>query len=308
VTIKRYLAGVGAAAILPLFAIGGIGLTSAGATPSPSYSQGFETNTAGWCDLAGNPCDGSVFGPITRVPSGYSTGPNGYASGVASSSGAYHARISGAANNASPGGCVFYGSGSVASAPCTGPYSDFGLGTTDDTFPEPGFVTQVDIYLDTAYATNNPPPVVAGQQNIGDYRFDVETAINASNAFYLQGFDFNVGTGGGATGAPAGTFVIQASTNASRSGAYPENPCSPVSTVCVAPYVVTASGWYTFRWTFQDISGTLVPKMQLLNHAGIQLASWTATNDEHPISSVGGPTLLWFPNEEISNLALTMRA
>lgn len=310
--LRRPRAALATIVLIPFAAtlvVGALSAPAAGAWSSErvSYFQGFEQNTSGWCDLKGMPCDGALgdSGPITRVPSGSSTGSTGYANRVEASSGNYYARVSGGANNASPGGCVFYGSGATANpSPCQGPYTDFGLGTTDYKFPQPGFVTQIDIYLDTTYAQRTPPPVVAGQQNIGDYRFDVETAINSSSSFYLQGYDFNVGTGGGTTGEPAGTFVIQASNNADRTGAYPENPCSPLSTTCVAPLVVSTSGWYTFRWDFQDVSGTLVPTMEVLDHSGNELASWTATKDEQPISGVGGPSLLWLPNEEIPGLPI----
>ena len=78
-----------AARWLPLFAIAvffavPVLVASAAAPPGP-YFNGFETNTAGWFNFSG--------ATITRVPSFYSTGVGGYANGIASASGNYHARL-----------------------------------------------------------------------------------------------------------------------------------------------------------------------------------------------------------------------
>src|SRR5438045_7821062 len=60
----------------------------ASAPPGP-YFNGFEKNTDGWFDST----NGGI-GTITRRPSGYSNG-GGYADGIASSAGRWHARLMG---------------------------------------------------------------------------------------------------------------------------------------------------------------------------------------------------------------------
>src|ERR1700736_1910506 len=60
----------------------------AAAPPAP-YFNGFEKNTAVWFDITSG-----GDGTITRRPSGYTNG-GGYASGIASASGNWHARLTG---------------------------------------------------------------------------------------------------------------------------------------------------------------------------------------------------------------------
>ena len=77
----------------------------ADAPPGPFF-QGFETDTSQWFDLSngGN-------GSITRQPSAY-TNSGGYASGIASASGGFHARLS--------------GDPCVLASPCFGPFTRWG--------------------------------------------------------------------------------------------------------------------------------------------------------------------------------------
>jgi hypothetical protein len=260
---------------------------SAAAAGGPFFSQGFESDTSGWCDEPASPCDGVSTGTINRVPSGYTNG-GGYADGVASAAGAFHARL----RTPSGSGCM----PGMPGSQCNGPYSDMGLGFTDAQFPQPGYVTQLDVYLDTGFAAAHH-----------DYRYDLESAINNTSGSYLQGFDFNAGTTLATATTPG--FVIGASTNADRSGAFPENPCpapfTPPANSCRAPVTITTPGWYTFRHTFRDVSGALTVRLQILNSTGATVpgADWTITS-EHPVSEAGGPTLLWFPNQEINDLAI----
>ena len=60
----------------------------AAAPPAP-YFNGFEKNTNGWFDLSNG-----HSGHIMRQPSGYSNG-SGYADGIASAAGKWHARLHG---------------------------------------------------------------------------------------------------------------------------------------------------------------------------------------------------------------------
>ncbi len=238
------------------------------------FSQGFTKNTSGWA------------GAVTRVRSGYANG-GGYASGIPSARGRAHARL----GTPSEPACMPGMSGSQ----CDGPYSEMGLGFTDAQFPKYGYSTQLSVYLDTSFAATH-----------NDYRFDLESAINDTSGNYLQGFDFNVGTTLATEPTPG--FVIGASTNADRSGAYPENPCPAPSAPpnsCRAPVTITTSGWYAFRDTFRDVGGALTVTMQVLTASGTTVpgADWTIVS-QNPALDAGGPALLWFPNQEINELAV----
>jgi hypothetical protein len=281
------------AALAALCALFALAPTSAWAA-SPFFFQGFEKDTSGWCDDPSFPCEGIKEGTINRVPSGYTNG-GGYANGIASSQGSYHARLRTPSNaQCMPG---------MPTSQCEAPYSDMGLGFTDAVFPAPGYVTQLDVYLDTSFAATHH-----------DYRFDLESAINNTTGNYLQGFDFNAGTTLATATTPG--FVIGASTNADRSGAFPENPCpNPALTdppnTCRTPVTITTSGWYSFRHTFSSdpASGRLAVRLQILDSSGVNVpgADWTITSDNKVSGSgadVGGPTLLWFPNQEINDLAI----
>lgn len=104
------------ARILPTIASGIVLAASAAFAPAnaaSTYSQGFETDTAGWND-------GGSYGTITRVPSG--TG------GIASSEGSYHA---------------------VVEQSDAGPYTFFD--GARDVFTG-AITTSLDIYLDTSWA------------------------------------------------------------------------------------------------------------------------------------------------------------
>jgi hypothetical protein len=265
--------------------------TSAAAA-GPFFFQGFEKDTSGWCDDPVFPCEGVKEGTITRVPSGYKNG-GGYADGIPSAAGKYHARL----RTPSDPGCK----PGLPASQCEGPYSELGL-KNDATFPAPGYLTQLDVYLDTPFAATHH-----------DYRFDLESAINNNTTgTYLQGFDFNAGTTLVTATTPG--FVIGFSTNADRSGAFPENPCpNPVDppNTCRTPVTITTSGWYRFRHTFSSdaTSGRLTVRLQILKSSGVTVpgADWTITslNKVSGIGAdVGGPSLLWFPNQEINDLAI----
>src|SRR2546423_10084662 len=99
----------------------------AAAPPAP-YFNGFEKNTDGWFDSTNG-----GFGTITRRPSSYSNG--GYASGIASAAGKWHARLIGELCPRTQ-----YG------VPCYGPFTRWGGYTS--TFPPGGALTQGEIYLD----------------------------------------------------------------------------------------------------------------------------------------------------------------
>jgi hypothetical protein len=240
------------------------------------FFQGFETDTTGWFNFS----NGSIIG----VPSGYTNG-GGYANGVSSSSGSFHARLQ--INPTDPDNLTC----SPGSSDCIGPFTEWG--GYESVFPEPGYMTQVDIYLDVAFAATHP-----------DYRFDWDSAINDFSGSFLRDFVFNVGT---APVGPAG-FFVNASTNAFRNSSFPENPCpspSDPQNGCRTPIEITTSGWYTFRHTFRDVGGFLAVEFTILDHSGniVPGADWTIYSGD-AISNVGGHRYGWFPNQEIQDLAI----
>src|SRR5438105_3718241 len=83
-------------------------------------------------------------GSIQRVPSGY-VSPSGYASGIQSAHGRWHARLRKADCEANR-----------FVTKCRGPYTYWGKGTDfNPVFPDGGYVTQVDIYLDAHRAASH---------------------------------------------------------------------------------------------------------------------------------------------------------
>jgi hypothetical protein len=107
-----------------------------------------------------------------------------------------------------------------------------------------GYITQLDIYLDTNWAANN-----------NDYRFDWDSGIgDQSGSEFLSDYVFNVGTELAGDNTPG--FWVSTSPNAFRNSTYPENPCPAPSNdglgnYCRAPVKITTSGWYTFRHIFR---------------------------------------------------------
>lgn len=239
--------------------------------------QGFETDTSLWFNI------GSAQ-QIFQEPSGY-TNDGGYADGIASATGNYHARLRidptqclddkpGPPNNDCYGPYTYWNAIDVAdgvttqastiitSATANFAPADVGLAiqaydlsmnsifapgativsvtnsttavvsatasenATNATFEivplfTAGYITQADIYLDTAWAAANP-----------DWRFDWDSAIvdNAEN--FLSDDVFNVGTQLAGDGTPG--FWVGTSTNSGRDNTYPEIP-APVqeSTISV---------------------------------------------------------------------------
>src|SRR5205807_4267023 len=126
-------------------------------------------------------------------------------------------------------------------------------------------------------------------------------------------FVFNAGfyNSGDTTGPGAGSnrFVISASNNAGRAGAFPKNPAK-------SPVAITTTGWYTFVQTFKndgtghlevDFSivktsdGSLVPgatwqqKPATVPALGGDVVSGAGTN-------IGGNRYGWFASNEFSVL------
>lgn len=240
--------------------------SSAWAAPPPGpYFNGFETNTAGWFNFGG--------GTLTRQPSGYSTGAGGYANGITSASGGYHARLN---KDPSPDSCTFGG----GTAPIySGPYTNWG--GYSSIFPTGGYTTRLDIYLDTVWATTH-----------ADQRFDWSSAVSSATGGHRRDFVFNAATN-------SLGFVISGSTNATRCGANPATGMTPTQ--------VSVSGWYTFEHVFSGVSGgPLVVTMRLINKAtSAVVGTWVQSVPADTIGSVvGGNRYGWFVQNEIDQLAI----
>ena len=252
-----------AAVVLAILLTSAFSPSAIASSPPGTWFQGFEKNTSGW--FPGNDRG------IVREPSGYMTGPTGYANGVPSAAGRWHARLPAL---------------TACTQSCDGPFTNWGGYTTS--FPSGGYLTQLDIYLDVAWAAAHP-----------DTRFDWISAINNSSGSFLRDFVFNVGTLGSG-------YIVQSSTNSTRSGANPYFPCPAPNTppnACRPPASINASGWYTFRHTFRDAAGTLAVDFDIINQStNASVAHWTIFAD--PISTVGGNRYGWFSNEEIPDLAI----
>jgi len=238
------------------------------------WLQGFEEDTENWFEHR--------EGTIHRVPSAHRSG---YADGVESASGPHHARL----RNPQGAGCV---PPFAADTRCGGPYSPLGREPVPNAdWPEGGYVTRIDIYLDHGWAAENP-----------DHRFDFSSAINrAGDGAHHRDFLFNVGTD------PAGTgnWLIGASLAHGRGNADPANPCPDPSdgrNGCRTPVRVEASGWYTFQHTFRDDGGDLAVDMEVVDPAGAVVAAWTIFDIQ--MDGVGGEHYGWFANQEVFDLAV----
>jgi hypothetical protein len=258
-----------------------------------SYSNGFESDTAGWSEFAG-------YGTITRQASGYDSNASilPYADDIPSSSGGFHARLE-------RGACDVDNSGHAPTPACYGAFTDWG-GVSPPTFPVGGYTTQVDIYLDAAYAdapanaddydgdlvcltTTSPNDACIGSQ------FGYTSAINGINGSHLRDFGFNVSTGPAGDDCPG--FTVNGTTNVFRSGANPNTPGHD-------PQCIAGSGWYTFKHTFSNVNDFLNVQMDIIDvDTSAVAATWTITNID-PISTVGCERYGWFANQEIPGLPI----
>jgi hypothetical protein len=244
------------------------------AAPGVIYSNGFETDTADWYVNAS--------GTANREASAFSNA-GAYADGINSRSGSWHARL----RNNQMGGCLPPFSTATT---CVGPFTRWGKGpvSSNNTVWPGGYMTDVSVYLDVAWAAANL-----------DRRFDWSSAINNNTTgTHLSDFAFNVGTT--ATG-----FIIGSSTNAFRSNTFPSNPCPSPATApnaCRTPVSVTTSGWYTFRHVFRDNGGNLAVDMSIINGTNAVVASWTIHSVA--MTGVGGDRYGWFANQEIFDLPI----
>src|SRR3989475_4211041 len=143
-----------------------------------------------------------------------------------------------------------------------------------------------------------------------DTRFDWSSAINNQFGTFRRDFVFNAGTPLTPTEAASSPgYYVNASTNAFRSGAFPENTCPSPSTApnyCRTPVKIDQSGWYVFQHYFHltTISGNtyLAVDMSVRQLNGSVVASWTIY-DQEDLAGFGGDRYGWFVINEIQDLA-----
>ena len=163
-------------------------------------------------------------------------------------------------------------------------------GGYSQTFPVGGYTTSIDIYLDIAapYMTGSLTPYT------NDTRFDWSSAIGTPSCDHRRDFVFNAGfyTDTDSTGTGP-RFVISASNNATRSGAFPKNPGRD-------PFTINVEGWYTFEHRFYGVpGGQLFVDLTIKNALGVPLHMWTLTDPTDIIgTTVGGNRYGWFVIDE----------
>jgi len=185
----------------------------------------------------------------------------------------YHARL----GLGTDMGCV-NGGGTQVWRP--GPYTEWGGESA--IFPPGGYQTRLDIYLDVEWAKTHI-----------DTRFDWDSAINMPDGSFRRDFVFNAGTD------PLG-FVISASNNGNRCGAFPANPGR-------LPVHIAESGWYTFEHSFTGIApGPLVVNLKITKKATNALVGMWVLSDATDLIgiTVGGNAYGWFVQNEFPELAI----
>ena len=234
---------------------------------------GDDTPARGWNNFG--------TGTIDRTPSFYAS-PSQYANRIPSAHRRFHARLR-------TNGCV-------APADCVGPYTTWGTASAPATFRP--CITPVSTSTSTWLSTASPLPKV-------DQRFDWSSAINNSAGAHQRDFVFNAGTDANLIDGFQPGFFINASTNAFRSGAFPQNPCpnppNPDLT-CRTPVHITTSGWYTLRHHFRNDGGVLAVDMSILRHNAV-VKMWTVEVPTDAIALIGDDRYGWFARNEINDLA-----
>ena len=250
--LRRLTSLLAASALVATFAVAAVPASALAAAPPAPYFNGFENS--GDAVSPSNATDTQAMFDVTR-----STG--------SSAAGSWHAQ---AAHND-------YTTGSLNQFTRFGGYSS--------TFPDGGYTTSIDVYLDMAQATGT-----------NDLRFDWSSAISntstAPGGDHDRDFIFSVGT----DPSTANQFVMSASNNA------PGNPGDPGR----SPITVSTSGWYTFQHTFRDNgAGVLAVDMTVRPLGGAVLHTWTLSDSSDVIgTTVGGNRYGWLVYTDFPTLAL----
>lgn len=244
------LARIGATAVLGL-------VLAQAATAGEIHFEGFED--PGWVP-GGDNWNNYLGADIERVSSG--------TDGIASSSGAAHARIT----NLSAQNDVF---GNPHSGTLS-PYTRFG--GYSNSFGN-GFTTSLDVYLDPSWAD--------GQG------FDFSVAANRQDGSHLRDFIAHIGV-------VNGDLLFNASNNSdwSFNGFKLENENGGDN------FAVTLAGWYTLEHVFYGDGGLLSVDVNLRDSGGGLLHSLTRTTTDDIAGTVGGNRYGWLVYNNIDGLAI----
>ncbi len=140
-------------------------------------------------------------------------------------------------------------------------------------FPQGGYDTSLEIFLDPAAAAVNQ-------------HFDYTSAINGSNCRYLAEGIFHAGKNAG------GTYCVSAGGGSSAD----LDPCAETT-----PVQITAgqADWYTFKHKFRDVAGQVQITMELRRGNNLVTgATWTTSH----AGPIGGNRYGWFSVNEIGPL------
>lgn len=146
-------------------------------------------------------------------------------------------------------------------------------------FPEGGYDTRVDVYVDMSLATGG---LIAK-------RMAFSSAINDPSGDLRRDFVFHLGT----RPLSAGKWVVSASNNLID---LPNNPFN-------SPVTLTQTGWYTLEHQFRDVGGTLEVTLNIYKKGeSSPVGSWTLSHGSDVIgSTVGGNRYGWFIDTGILN-------
>jgi len=185
--------------------------------------------------------------------------------------------------------------GVTAAAGCfygAAPVTNYGTHGTDgfvntrfagytDMFPEGGWNTSTDFYVDTA--------------KTGQFQWSV--AANGSDGSGQRDFVFTVGNVD-AAGVDTGTWQVGVSNSAATSAPlYFGDYTNPVT--------ITDSGWYTVVHEFTNIGGVLTAEMKVIDASGGKLGEWDVSNSADTIpAEVGGNRYGWLVNNSIAGLPI----
>ncbi len=146
-------------------------------------------------------------------------------------------------------------------------------------FPEGGYDTRVDVYVDMSLAT--------GQ--LLTKRMAFSSAINDISGDHQRDFVFHLGT----KTLSSGKWVVSASESLVD---LPGNPFH-------SPVTLTQTGWYTLEHQFRDVGGMLEVTLNIYKKGETApVGSWTLSNGSDEIgSTVGGNRYGWFIDTGILN-------
>ena len=275
---------IGVLALVGAMSIGVVGISSsvAGARGTtkvkiPTYKNKLNSNTNGWCTPAQG-CNGqggsdANYGTIAVVKPSSNYG--GYGSNAPAPAGQKKfARISGAGvDQDTVSGCPNPGYDASLNVPyCQGPYVCYEGTCSAAVFPTNGFTSSVMVYIDPTWAAANP-----GQQ------VDWDVGLNNTSGAYLSDNGFTMCT----TTAGGGGFYV----NLNQFGG-----CNS------SPEELTTAGWYTLKQVFQSVGGQIVVTYSVTPAGG---PAWTSVvNTGEPTSGTGGPSYLWFADEDALGLPI----